>query len=234
MKHNENVAMLETVSKALGELCDEVVFVGGATVGLYIDDVASPPPRPSDDIDCVVEITTQKEYREFEKKLRARGFRDPVHDDSPPICRKYCGDIKVDIMPMDESVLGFSNKWYREAIKHKKRIGLPSGGEIWVLSVTYFLVTKLAAFANRGESDIRLSQDIEDICSLFEGCTHLKDEVLSAPQTAKSFVREELSRILGNERLFEEAAHAFARGYGDPNAQARRIVRAATELMSGL
>jgi len=35
------------VAQALGELCDEVVFVGGAMVSLYIDDPYAEDIRPT-------------------------------------------------------------------------------------------------------------------------------------------------------------------------------------------
>ena len=42
-----NVEMLEIVAEGLGELLDEVVFVGGATVTLYVTDPAAPEARPT-------------------------------------------------------------------------------------------------------------------------------------------------------------------------------------------
>ena len=50
-----SVDLLELAAAALGELRDEVVFVGGATVGLWITDPAAPPPRPTVDVDVIVE-----------------------------------------------------------------------------------------------------------------------------------------------------------------------------------
>ncbi len=62
----ENVRMLELAAEHLGELLDEVVFVGGATVELWITDEAAPEFRPTDDIDVIVEITTTSDYHRFE------------------------------------------------------------------------------------------------------------------------------------------------------------------------
>jgi hypothetical protein len=38
-----NLELLELAVAALGDLVDEVVFVGGATIGLWITDPAAPP-----------------------------------------------------------------------------------------------------------------------------------------------------------------------------------------------
>ena len=39
-----------------------------------------------------------------------------MEDDT--ICRMRLGDLKVDLMPDDENILGFTNRWYRSAITH--------------------------------------------------------------------------------------------------------------------
>ena len=52
-----SVELLELAAAALGELLDEVVFVGGATVGLWITDPAAPAPRPTKDVDVIVEVS---------------------------------------------------------------------------------------------------------------------------------------------------------------------------------
>jgi hypothetical protein len=49
-----NLELLELATSALGELRDEVVFVGGATVELWISDPGAPEFRPTDDVDVVV------------------------------------------------------------------------------------------------------------------------------------------------------------------------------------
>jgi len=49
-----NVALLEVVAERLGDdLCEEMVFVGGAVAGLLITDPAMPAIRPTEDVDLV-------------------------------------------------------------------------------------------------------------------------------------------------------------------------------------
>jgi hypothetical protein len=38
--------------------------------------------------------------------LRKLGFKDPVGEDNPPLCRKIFGEITVDVMPTDPEILG--------------------------------------------------------------------------------------------------------------------------------
>lgn len=78
-----SIELLELGASALGTLTDEVVFVGGATVTLWITDPAAPPPRPTKDVDVIVEVASRTAYHAFEKRLRDAGFRD----DGEVICR---------------------------------------------------------------------------------------------------------------------------------------------------
>ena len=54
MSHQENITRIRAVRNALGDLKDDVVFVGGATVSLYTDR-RTEDVRPTDDIDVVIE-----------------------------------------------------------------------------------------------------------------------------------------------------------------------------------
>ena len=52
MKNTEiNIAVVQKIALALGELNERVVFVGGAVVSLYIDDPAADDVRPTKDLD---------------------------------------------------------------------------------------------------------------------------------------------------------------------------------------
>ena len=63
--------MLAVVARGLKDLKNRVVFVGGATVDLYITSPGGEPLRVTDDVDCVIEITSRTDYRALEEKLRA-------------------------------------------------------------------------------------------------------------------------------------------------------------------
>ncbi len=51
-----NIEMLQIVAMGLGELKEEVVFVGGAVAELYADDPAASDIRPTKDVDCVIDL----------------------------------------------------------------------------------------------------------------------------------------------------------------------------------
>jgi hypothetical protein len=40
-------------------------------------------------------------------------------------------------MPLDEKVLGFSNKFYKSGFEHKEEFKLPNGQTIYILPLAY-------------------------------------------------------------------------------------------------
>lgn len=73
---------LEVAATVLGPLVDEVVFVGGATVHLWITDPGAPPVRATDDVDVVCEVASRTEYYRLGDRLRDRGLRRSTHRSS--------------------------------------------------------------------------------------------------------------------------------------------------------
>ena len=51
-----NVQRVEVVAGALGDLCAELVLLGGCAVSLLIDAPTAPPPRVTYDVDLLVEL----------------------------------------------------------------------------------------------------------------------------------------------------------------------------------
>jgi hypothetical protein len=75
MSHIENITRIKAVYNALGDLKNKVVFVGGATVSLYADRQAT-EVRPTDDVDILVEISSNWEFADLEQQLRDRDFKN--------------------------------------------------------------------------------------------------------------------------------------------------------------
>ena len=174
-----NVQLVEVVAQALGELCDELVLVGGCAAGLLCTSPNAPPPRVTYDVDVIAEVAALPAYHALEKRFAARGFRRDISQDAP-ICRWRIGEVKVDLMPTDERVLGFSNRWYPAAITGASAVKLPSGRQIRLISAPAFLATKFEAFATRGQSDLLSSHDFEDIITVLDGRPGIEAEVAAA------------------------------------------------------
>lgn len=192
------IEMIETVAAALGEMVDEFVLVGGAAVPLLLSDPAVRDVRPTEDVDLVTDVRTRTKHIELEKRLRERGFHHAT-EPSAPIIRWRVAGVTVDVMPTLESVLGFSNRWYRDAVPLAGSLALPSGAAIRVLPSAHFLAAKIEAFRLRGNNDFILSSDIEDIITLIDGRPEIIAEVARAPHSAREFIEHELSDFARNE-----------------------------------
>ncbi len=103
-------------------------------------------------------------------------------------------------MPIDERILGFSNRWYEEAIQQASEVALPSGTIIRVVSPAYFLATKLEAFAGRGKGDY-FSHDLEDIVFVMENRNRLIVELMDSPERLKHYFSEQAGMLLNDEFL---------------------------------
>lgn len=108
--------MLEAVAAALGdELRARLVFVGGCSTALLIsDDNILEDIRATDDVDLIVDLAGRVQWYQLVEELQPRGFTISAEDG--PTCRLLLGDLKVDFMPLDGNILGFSNRWYKKAI----------------------------------------------------------------------------------------------------------------------
>ena len=64
-----NKGVIRKIALALGELNDQVIYVGGAVVSLYIDDPAADEVRPTKDIDISMSLATLGELESMREKL---------------------------------------------------------------------------------------------------------------------------------------------------------------------
>jgi len=220
MKLNDpNIEMLQIVAAGLGSLVDDVVFLGGCATGLLVTDAASPPPRETKDVDVIVEVTTMHDYHDLSEKLRKQGFREDT-DDEAPICRWVYGSVIVDVMPTSEDILGFSNKWYPEALQAANTLPLPNGVEIQMVSAPHFLATKLEAFYGRGNGDYMASHDLEDLIAVLDGRASIVDEVQESSESLRAYLSVEFHALLDNDD-FQDALP----GHVPPDAASQARVR---------
>jgi hypothetical protein len=168
----KNVLILEAVAHGLSDMLDQFVFVGGTVVELYASSETYQEARETDDVDCIVEVASRASYYILEEKLRTLGFNDDMDIDAP-ICRKLYKGIKVDIMPTDEHILQFTNKWYKEGFGNTQNFALSSEKHIKILTAPYFIASKLEAFFSpyrKYNLDVYASHDFEDIIYILDNC----------------------------------------------------------------
>ena len=225
-----NRDMVQKVANFLGDLVNEVVFLGGAATGLLITDSAASDIRPTKDVDVIVEVTTTADYHRLADELRGRGFREDTRDDAP-LCRWLIEDMVVDVMPTDETSLGFGNRWYKDAYSHAKTMVLDSL-DVRVVTGPYFLATKIEAFSGRGNEDFMASHDMEDVIALIDGRPGLIDEIAQESEALLSFLAQTFGRLKDNQRFRESLPGHLA---GDIASQQRLpILEARIEKISRL
>jgi hypothetical protein len=121
---NPNLAMLIAMAQAMGSLCDQVVFVGGCATGLLVDDAELMDVRPTEDVDAIVEVASLAGYHR-------------MADNTPPF-RWYWNRMQLALVPLDEKVLGFANRWYRVGYEEALAVELTGGLKLRHLSAPHF------------------------------------------------------------------------------------------------
>jgi hypothetical protein len=204
-----SVELLELAAQALEPVLDEVVFLGGASITLWITDPGAPPVRPTKDVDVAVEVTTRSAFHAFEGRLRSLRFGEDQIDGI--ICRWRHRDsgLILDAMPADPAILGFANRWQAAALPHAIERELPSGAKIRAAPPTYLLATKIEAFKGRGEGDFLASRDLADIVALVDGREELVAEVAEAPPELRVYLADELALLLAHPRFPEGVSGAL-------------------------
>ena len=197
-----NLAMVRHVAERLGDLRERVVFLGGAATTLLITDQAAPDVRPTLDVDVIVEIGSGPDYNRLGESLREIGFTEDASEGAP-LCRWLIDGIRVDIMPTDERILGFSNRWYLSALRHAVHTEIGSGVTIRIVTAPFFLATKLEAFFGRGRDDFLASHDLEDIIAVLDGRKEIAEEVKSVPEEVREFLAGNFDALLQNREFLD-------------------------------
>lgn len=215
---NRHLDMLIDVANALGiELCQQMVFVGGCTTGLLLtDDFTREQVRHTDDVDLIIHVLSYSSYTKLQDQLRNRRFREVIDSDGP-ICAMQLGELRVDFMPDDESILGFSNRWYNDAWTNADNYNLTREITIRLVKPVYFVATKLEAYLGRGNDDPLTSRDIEDLLNLFDGRKEIIKEIEQSSPELQQFIAAQLTALLENN-YFDYAVQSCSLGNADREA----------------
>ncbi len=195
MTNNRNIQFrtVRCVARALGPLNDMVIFVGGAVVGFYADDTAAEDVRPTKDVDLTVELTTAAELERFREALAARGIHPAA--DQNIMCRFTCRGILIDVMTLEPVGWAQANPWFRPGSASAAMRDVGEGVHIRLLSMSYFLASKLTAHHNRG-GDPRASADLEDIVYILNNRLDAVAELTTAPVAVREYLTREFRLLL--------------------------------------
>ena len=204
--NDPNLHLLEAAVKLLRPLLDELVFVGGCATGLLITDQAAVGIRPTKDVDTITEVGSYAEYAKLSERLRAVGLTED-HEEGAPICRWKRGDLIIDVMPTDERILGFSNRWYAPALESAQYMEIAGLG-LRVVTAVHFLAMKLEAFHGRGKDDVMVSHDLEDLVTVIDGRHEIFAELRGAAPAVRLYIASQLRQLLAR-RAFIDALPGF-------------------------
>jgi len=193
-----NLPYLRSIAEALGELREQVVFVGGAVAGLLVTDPMADAVRATRDVDAVVNASRALFHR-IEEQVAERGFARDASSDV--ICRwvHKASGVLFDLMPVQPEVLGFSNRWYPFAVETAVTVDLGDGVTVRLVSAVAFVATKLEAFAGRGGGDFLSSHDLEDVLNIVDGREELANELAAAPVELRQAVATAFAPLLANQ-----------------------------------
>ena len=197
-----NLQLLADAARLLQPLLPELVFVGGGTTALFITDQAAAAIRTSYDVDAIAAIRSYAAYVDFSERLRDIGFTE---DDSlgAPICRWRQQRIIFDLMPLDEKILGFSNRWYKAAMDTAQEHILANGLRIRAVTAVHFCATKLEAFAGRGRQDYMASHDLEDLVSVLDGRPEIVEEIVLAQYHVRTYIAVGINKLLASPQFMD-------------------------------
>ena len=109
----------------------------------------------------------------------------------------------LDVMPLDEGILGFSNRWYRVAMEAATTHQLFRGLEIRVVTAAYFLATKLEAFRGRGRGDFLASHDLEDLIFVIDGRSTIVEEAQTEEPLLREYLHAEITGLLATPEFID-------------------------------
>ena len=205
-----NNERLQEIAEGMQSLNERLVYVGGAMAGSYANDPAAVEPRPTTDVDCVVDSKNYVEHAAVEEQLRKLHFQNDTESEPPVICRwVYNGEI-VDVMSYEEKSLSFGNRWYRPGYEHREIYTLPSGKQIYRLPVAYYLATKIEALLSRGGADWRGAKDFEDIIYVLNYCTDIMARFRAIETDVQQYLSEQFATMLRRPNFNEEIECAIS------------------------
>lgn len=198
MRANDpNLPHLRRIAEALGDLREQLVFVGGSVAGLLLTDPLAEGVRATLDVDAVVDAGRAAFYR-LEETVAARGF---VRDSSSDVICRWVhreSGVVFDLMPVDAEVLGFTNRWYPYAVQTAEPVELAEGVTIRLVTAVAFVATKLEAFVSRGRGDFVSSHDLEDVLNVVDGREQLVTELAAAPTPLREAVAAVFAGLLAH------------------------------------
>lgn len=218
-----NREMFLDAARSLGVLRDRAVFVGGSVVGLMTHGQAH---RTTKDVDLVVAAKTPVEYEHLVAiDMRALGWSEDASEGAPRCRWVHPVGGTADVMTATDAGFGFSNRWYPGVMRTAVAVEVAPGVSVHLVSLPYWIATKVEAFVGRGKGDWVTSTDIEDLLTVVSTRADLVHVVECAESEVRDFLVERFSEWVASvDRPLLRAAHAHFESTKDGRAAAQTAV----------
>ncbi|MGQ0815317.1 MAG: hypothetical protein ACT4O1_12805 [Gemmatimonadota bacterium] len=228
MNEASRILLIE-VARALGDLLDRLVFIGGTVAPLLQSESVFSAPRPTADVDAIAVTINYSDFEALREQLRARGFQEQVNSGH---AHRWTTPgplhVPLDLVPIGPHPGASANSWDRAAFDTASTFEIAEGLVIRHASAPAFLALKLAAFKDRGEDDPFASDDLEDIFALVAARMAIVQEVAMAPAVIRNFVCDRIKTVLEHPS-FDDLIAAHLGNVARSNA-AQVILRARDRL----
>lgn len=222
-KHHEHIQL---VAEGFGDRLKQIVFVGGGILDVYVTDRAAPPARPTQDIDCIINVDALFDLFRWEPWLEERGFEKANHQDKPALNWNYKG-VRVNLAPLNPEMGGYTNRWFEEGVFHARAHRLPNDRLIRIFTPAYFIAAKIEAFIHRGEGDFRNSEDFEDLVYLLDNRSEIHNDLTQAFHEVRRYIKGHFARFLAHPDFEEGLVYALPFGADEVHLDKIRSIMAA-------
>lgn len=195
------IQRLRRIAVALGDLVDDVVFIGGAIAPLLQTRPPFASARQTKDVDGVMSSTAYADVGRVHAQLRAAGFRQAPEDAGHVHRWRSPADELFDLVPSGAHLGGTGQVWDTVAIESHEVADLGGGVTIRHASACAFVALKWAAHADRGDDDPYNSRDLEDILALVASRPTIADETNAAGALLRPYLMERFARLWNDPRL---------------------------------
>lgn len=143
----QRIEAIKNIAHALGDLNEQVVYVGSAVIGLYVDDPGAPEVRPTKDVDIVLKIASLLELEHFKQELAERGIHSAK--DEKVMCRFTYQNVLLNVMATKEIGWALSNPWFKSGCEHPEIIYLDEE-KIKIMPPAYYLASNFLPLKKEG------------------------------------------------------------------------------------
>lgn len=225
------VRRLARVATALGDLVQEVVFVGGAIAPLLQTDPPFGAPRPTKDVDAVIASRGYWELENLHTRLTSLGFRqDPAEAQHMHRWVSPDGDL-LDLVPAGAHAGATGQLWDQLALDTSDASELAQGVTVRHASGPAFLALKWAAHLDRGAANPFASHDLEDFLALLAARPEIIREVADSPAELARFLSLAAESLIGMADI-DDLLAGHLNNADDPAATCRDVKRDLATLSS--